>query len=380
VCLCWSILLLPTGVIGAQTGPLVRYAYKSADEVRAELLDTQNRIVSFRVKYRAVSPMDSSTGRYIVREVAVKRPCFCYHYGTHGSSHTSWKDDPGQQKAWVLANEYYNEFPLNRVYFHGQIQPSDALPGTLKTENWFQLTGCWPLSARQPPKAWNLVPMLGEVALSSAYCVVRHQIEQVDGHWCHVLECEGSGDALWLDVERGCCLMKREVTEPVHGKLFGRVELSQHVEAVPGVWLPRRLRSLAFSWPAGIQHVTGETLTEVIELRVNDVPDEQFKFTPRPGSVSSSVKGPHRATQTEPGGLDHLDDLVAWALRVYGRPKPIIRFHTSDMLLYLAVGLAFLAVIVLDIRRRCIESRNVAGPPRDQDYASKKLGNSSATG
>jgi hypothetical protein len=292
----------------------------SAELIRAELYRSQDKIESFEVTYKMTSLIDNPEGRYILRTVVAKRPCFLYHYGAHGSARTNWKYDPMQQGAWVLADQYFNEFTLDRSYFCRDILPTDALPGTLKTENWFQLTGCWPLRSRKPPLVWHLVPMLYEVALSAEYSNVRDQLEKVDGHRCHVLECSKGGDALWLDLNRGGCLMRRESTDPQHGKLFGRIELTHHREVSPGIWLPYRIRSQAFSWSDGDQRLTNDTLTEVFEIHVNDVPDERFTFTPRPGSILLNPKVVNSSMQTEPGGLDQLDEVVAWTVGVYGRP------------------------------------------------------------
>jgi hypothetical protein len=143
-----------------------------------------------------------------------------------------------------------------------------------------------------------------DIAESSDYAHVRHEQEMCDGQSCHVLE-GPKGSSLWLDAERGCAIKRRVAFHPKTGRFMARIDLSDHEQTLPGVWFPRRItqyRDEEGKDPKGA--------VEILEVRMNDVPDDLFRFNPPPGSVRF-VDG-RLAEQTTPGGLDHLDRVVSW--------------------------------------------------------------------
>src|SRR5258708_791559 len=109
----WIVILLFFTAAGTFE---CRAADLSAEQLRDELLRSCRAVDSIHVRYRGSSALPDRHN-YIVREVAAKRPCFYYHHGTHGGNDIDWRDDPYQQKAWVLADTYFNEFVRQRVYF-----------------------------------------------------------------------------------------------------------------------------------------------------------------------------------------------------------------------------------------------------------------------
>lgn len=343
----WIAIQLFFAVFGS---PQYQPADLSAEQVRSELLQSCSRIESIRVCYRG-SSLIRNRRNYILREIAAKRPCLYYHHGAHGGDDVNWKDDPYQQKAWILADRLFNEHPLQRAYLHSSWDARSPLPGTLQTELWHLITGCWPLEMREPPRLWNMVPMLHVVAVSADYSLVSKDLEQVDGHWCHVLEHPGI-DKLWLDIQRGCCLVRREVTDPKTGELYGRVELTEQSEAAPGVWLPRHTRHRVWTRQSKDTNPDVDYVIEVLELSANDIPDGQFTFTARPGSISYPAGDANAAQQTEPGGVDHLDELVDWMRRVYGPPRPVESRIFESVLPYAVVLLTLALLSALEIRRR----------------------------
>jgi hypothetical protein len=169
---------------------------------------------------------------------------------------------------------------------------------------------------------------------------MRPRQELVDGRWCHVLENEGV-ERLWIDIEHGCALLARETDNGTPPVLMQRLEAGGHREVAPGVWLPSWLRNTQYKWraltEAGRKQKVLDALHLIVEARANDVDDGLFEFRPLPGALDRS-----RATapvQTRPGGLDHLENLVAWARRHRQVPPPGWEFPA-----YLA-GLPLLGLI-----------------------------------
>lgn len=366
--LCWSIALVPDMASSIKaSGP--PKAYLSAQDIRRKMSESLRLIDSINVKYRGESLINNENGNYVFRHVIVARPLWMYHHGAHGSRRISWEDDVEQQKAWIGREKYFNEFPMRRVYFFDELSSTDPLPGTLQNEIWFQFTGQWQLDMRPPPLLWNLVPSLTIVCESEDYSHVRPAMEKVDGRWCHVLERKGV-ESLWFDCERGCSLMKREAVEPEGGKLFGSLELTRYTKAAPGIWLPRRIRNRQYAWTGNGKSLTNDFVLAVLEITVNDITSDRFEFYPRPGSISFHAdRSRGAAQQSEPGGVDYLDEVIAWIERVYGRAEPEQVFDVRPSIC-VTVSIALLLITVLETRRKtrkatAIQNRCNLGSPKE---------------
>jgi hypothetical protein len=335
--------------------PSPPHATQTASELRSALLRNLNKVESFEVAYRGESLLDEDAGKYVHREVKCKQPFWLYHHGAHGTQSVPWQEDIRQQKAWIMRSVYFNEFPLRRTYFFNDLPSTAPLPGSLQNEIWFQFSGWWCLGTRPAPRLWNLVPTLDVVGRSNEYSIVRELQEQIDGHWCHVLERKGV-DALWLCHTRGCCLMKRVAIEPESGRLFGVLELSDHKEVAAGVWAPGKIRNRQYLWVDGEERLTNDFVLKVIAIAVNNVALEQFDFHPRKGSISyHAEKAQGVARQTEPGGLDYLDEISDRLLRVYGHPSKSLLEHDFVIVLevlVIVVAAAYVLRSVTSARRQ----------------------------
>src|SRR5262249_33695398 len=142
--------------------------------------------------------------------------------------------------------ECHTFFPFPREYSRIPLKPSDRPPGTLGSLDFFMNTGLWPLEQRPGPRYGQCPCALRELASDQTYSVVRPLQEEVDGHWCHVLERPGS-DRLWIDVARGCCLMAREFCNPQDGCVAIRYDLGEHQEIEPGVWVTKRIGGIIYN-------------------------------------------------------------------------------------------------------------------------------------
>jgi hypothetical protein len=248
------------------------------------------------------------------RVVAAKAPDRFFHYNAHGTPWLDWRDDPKQQRLIVSDDRMVAERPLDRFFVESRPRPDAPLPGTASNELVLTGLGWWPLARRpSPTKLDNLPIALSAVARSPAY-QARPQLEQVGGRWCHVLEYPGR-DQLWLDVDRGCAVVARQLSYPGLARVH-RIEFSDFRELLPGVWAPFRLRNLHYErGPDGAagKVILDATLT-VLRIRLNDdVDDARFRFEPRPGSTGRTDGQPLR--QTVAGGEEYLDEVVDWIRR-----------------------------------------------------------------
>jgi hypothetical protein len=204
--------------------------------------------------------------------------------------------------------------------------------------------------------------VLPVIAASSKH-EVNPQQELVRGHWCHILECPGR-DRLWLDCDRGCSIVTREIFEPKEGRLAQRIEASKHREVQPDIWVPTELRNVLFDIegsppPDGKPLATSEGTLSILEVRLNeDVADETFRFRPRPASIETFED--ESTKQTVPGGTDYLDELVDWSQRHFdlsgtGRPEEPV---ASVVLEYGILGGGFLVGIGMFLRRSPYQRRS----------------------
>lgn len=341
-------------------------AVRTATELKAQLLATQERIVSLAVEYRSDVYDDPTVppGAYLYRRVVLKRPHFLHHLSAHGHRALAWQDDCFQQRAILAGPHLDNEFPLNRTFFSQAVRLADGLPGSLPAEFFFVATGVWPLVDVAPPRPNGRPYVLREVALSEFHTHVRPQLEACDGRWCHVLEAPGS-DRLWLDADRGA-LLARETHSPINGALVQRIELSEQQEVAPGIWLPFRMRNMQWDYlaptAASRQRIVRDAMHTVLSLSVNDVQDSEFEFHAPAGAVRI---GHGARTQVVPGGLDHLDSVHAWLTRHVERRQPHGAWRrTSEYALALAPSLGLIALAEGLRRRRNGSVRQTASTQR----------------
>ncbi|HEY7424962.1 MAG TPA: hypothetical protein VH682_12095 [Gemmataceae bacterium] len=295
----------------------------STPVLKQRLAEAQARLWAWEIEYE--SAREDRPGvpaqSYVHRIVAAKAPDRFFHWSTHGTSWLDWRDDPLQQRLTVTADRMVAEHPLDRLFNEQRLRPNDPLPGTAPQELLLIAPAWWPLAQRPSPTLVDKLPAaLSVVARSSAY-QARPQLEQVNGRCCHVLECPGR-DQLWLDVERGCALVARQVryTNPprVH-----RIEFANFREVLPGIWAPFTLRNIHYErTPEGaLRNIILDATLTILRVRLNEqVEDSRFRFEPLPGSVGRIGDRPSR--QVVPGGEEYLDDVAEWIRRYSPRAAP----------------------------------------------------------
>jgi hypothetical protein len=258
----------------------------------------------------------------------------------------------------------FNEFAVNRAYFVALIDPKGGLPGTLQSESFFLATGIWPLDGRSAPRLRGRPYVLRDVAKAEDYSLVRPRQERVDGRWCHVLESPGK-DRLWLDTERGFVPLARELFVGKWRALGQRFELGGHREVAPGIWLPSWIHNLQADYEApteeGRRRKLIDSRFDILRARVGSVDDSIFIFRPRPGSLKTTGG---EAIQAQPGGLDHLDDIVRWVEK--HAPASRTSAHPAIPTSAVAFVPAILFIIACEVRRR-----RAARPPVATEHPSE---------
>jgi hypothetical protein len=203
--------------------------------------------------------------------------------------------------------------PPKRVYTFLTLAPDEGLPGTAPLEFLFVALGWWPFEKRPPPTLFDGAPaVLPAIAACEKYRVQPEQ-ELVGESWCHILEYPGR-DKLWLDCDRGCAILVREMYGPNPGQLFQRIEASGHREVQPGIWVPARFRNMVPGVRDPKDNQTVDSILNIVNVRLNeDVEDDLFRFEPLPGSIELTVDGIVR--QEAAGCEDYLNEVVDWIRR-----------------------------------------------------------------
>lgn len=305
----------------------------SIDQLRSRILLSQQRIVSVYIEYLSRDAYAEErrfpTGTFLRRIVAAKNPCFFSHETAHGFDEMTWEDDIRRRLCCVDRDRVYDVWINNRTYNLTEPWAADApLPGSMPGEPVMLVMALWPMNDRPAPRDQGHPIMLVDVARDTGYRLAD-QNEIVDGNEAYVLVKDGV-DRLWIDVNRDCALLARERHDVKTGKLFLRYELTGHREVAEGIWLPNAFRILRYrSNSDDLPLVVSDQRFDIAKLRVNDLDDSFFNYELPPGSLQlNPADESGQPVQTVPGGVEHMENLVAWIERqgVANRPDWGTRF------------------------------------------------------
>lgn len=343
----------------------VRTVTHSAAEVRALLGETAGRIqsVALTMRIEAMPGPDVPQGAYVQRVLKAKAPDSLFVAAGHGHDRLDWRDDPFFMEHYVSGEKWYEVLPWSRVLVMGEMKwPADPLPPRLGDEIVFLATGWWPLNGRAAPTVAGRPYVLRDVAESDLFSRVRPQQERVADRWCHVLECPGA-DALWVDLERGGCLLARELRTPDGRDLVARYDLADHRELAPGIWFPMRIRNQQFDFSATSAAARRRRVVDaelcMLAARVNEeIPNTLFHYHVPAGALqkASSLEP---LKQIRPGGLDHIDHVANWvAMHAADDARASVTLPWALSALFAAATACF---YLLDRRRRLIFRRTEIG-------------------
>lgn len=346
-CCLLASYLVPSVVAARESRP----ADVPPEHVLGQLADTQKRLRAWYIEYQ--SERDSS-GIYIHRIVAAREPDQFYAWSFHGSDQTHWTDDALQQRLVVTSSGAFNEFTHSRRFWTMPLPTTAPLPGSAPEEFMFVVLGWWPFQGRPSPELANGAPTTIPGALqSNSYKVLSSQ-ERVRDRWCHVMEFPGR-DTWWLDAERNSVPIAREMRDPESGNLMQRVEMMDHRQVQPGIWVPMAFQNTLYEMgrKAGATqpYVKMRASLKVLEVRLNDdVSPSLFSFRPRPGSIQIFEDGTWK--QQTAGGTEYLNDLAAWIAKTVAPREPAFRGTSARVVVEWAVLVAVLIAIMYRPRRR----------------------------
>lgn len=357
--------LVLTGAVGAlllaaphaPAAPDAPKATRGVGQLRAELEAARRRLQSVSVSYRFAEEADhadAAPGAYWHRTLAVQAPSSFFLDMAHGADRLDWRDNPGRTRSFALRGRYLVDWPADRGYEERPLPAGEALPTRIGFDHFLVATGWWPSGCPWPaPRVSAEQPFsLHEVAASPAYRLLDRQ-EQAGGRWCHVLE-RPNRDRLWIDADRGCALLARELRDAATGALAQTFTLGGHEEAAPGVWLPGWFEVTYYDFhaptPAGRRRVVNHFRATILERRANQVPAGQFQYEPPPGALRMN-RAEVEWKQVRPGGLDYLDLQARHAreaagARGAGRHGPSVGWFAA------LPALAVLGVCEVWLRRR----------------------------
>ena len=342
-------------------------ATETVESLKKRILEATQKLESIRVcclgEYAHRSLADANAFYRVA--LCAKAPHCLFYDSAHGHDSMNWELDPHRQRAYVQKNQVYNEYPLDRMFFHQPLKPQDPLPGSLQTAFFFLATGHWPMTDREAPRYGDLPYVLREVALSKqTHLHLRTKLEQVNGRWCHVLEQPGV-DCLWIDTERAGCLVQRELSDAQTGQRLQRYRLLEQEEFSGQIWLPRIIENTIFQSNDPSDHSRSEEVTSrtrVVECTVNQVDDTAFAYHIPAGALEfneANLNEPPR--QVVPGGLDQFDQIAEWiqgdlvsTITVTSSSSPLsgnrmVRFASLALPVVLVLVLIFVCEIYLRV-------------------------------
>ena len=308
-----AVIMLSLPTVGMPSE--YRQATLTTDELKQRLLEAHRRVRAWYIEYESSRELmeNGQEESYLRRVVAAEVPDLYFHWNAHGIPGLEWQEDPLQQRFIMGSGFIVADRPPQRSYTFLTSAPDDPLPGTAPFEFLFVALGWWPFEKRPSPTLFDGAPAVLPAIVASEEYRVHPEQELVGQRWCHILEYPGR-DKLWLDCERGCAILIREMYGPDPGRLFQRIEASGHREVQPGIWVPARFRNTV---PGALDPKDKEivdSILDVVNVRLNeDVDNDLFRFEPLPGSIELTVDGTVR--QEAAGCEDYLNEVVDWMQR-----------------------------------------------------------------
>ena len=330
-------------VVQGEDGP---DAACSLQQVLDAITAQQSAITSYYAEYR-VNYLESDgmlPGAYLHRTVAMKAPASILHINAHGHAGLSSTDDPFRWTFQLHGKDWVSFRNNSRTFSSGTIEFDDLDLGSIPEEWLFWSTGMYPLTARKPFRMIGDIPyMLGDYAAEAGTKILRERQELVGERWCHVVERPGV-DILWLDLGRGATLMRRDMIDGKTGKVRRRYLSGDHQEIQPGFWMPTRIRDYRFN--AASRDEEPFVDFELMNWRINDVPDSLFVFTPPAGAVWVDYKTGD-SYQVAENGEEHMKNVIRISRKMFdSRPASTANRGAHRNSAWMVPGIAISAVLV----------------------------------
>lgn len=171
---------------------------------------------------------------------------------------------------------------------------------------------------------------------------VRPLQEQVDGHWCDVVELPGF-DRVWLDHKLNYAIRRRtRWNSPKTQHILSRYTNSDFRETIPGLWIPYQVVAETGCGQAG---VCQRTTLKLIQFRVNEVHDSDFRIRLLSGATVTDTATGKSTIYREDFGDASIDLLTREARRHFRSPQWLPLFAGI-------IGAISVGVLLLFWRRR----------------------------
>ena len=265
------------------------------------------------VEYEAV-PAEGTVGIPVHRIMAAQNPGLFYHLSAHYTEEYPWQADPMRQEYFIKNGMACHRWPFNRTYTEGVVHKASDLGGTIEFDFLLMVIPKWPLADYKVPAASDTeVPIIPLNAIQAPGYRLLPRSEVVAGEECAVFDRAGF-DRIWVATEKGICVMRRDIKDPITGKTGQRILTDEVKQDANGLWMPVVFRSQFFSEVNGA--VAREYRIRILKVVVNDsVPESVFTPIHRAGTLKYDGE---RYQQVSPGGEDLLLEVVDFMAK-YGK-------------------------------------------------------------
>jgi hypothetical protein len=256
------------------------------------------------------------------RIVAVSATGELYHLGAHFPPLYPWQADPHCQEFFIHQGRTCHRWPFNRIYVEGSIKPGEEISGSFSQDLLLAIVPRWPITDyRFPISRETRFMILPPEAVASPEYRLRSKLETIGGEPCAVFERDGI-DRIWVAVEKGFCVVRRDILVPGSTQLLERILVERTSQVAPGLWLAKEFRCQFFAPKPGAMQPVVDRASEVRIARCllnEDVPDSTFVPRHAAGSLRYDKAGSF--VQASPGGTDLLEKVVNFAVEYAHLPS-----------------------------------------------------------
>jgi hypothetical protein len=337
-------------------------------EIRSSVLARHNLVESLDVRYCIIAASGNPFDPYVyVRHHLILKNRHRYRENVHFTDRQPPSVDVNHTMQFFDGETLDVFFVASRMYETSRNNASSIYMWKVRLDPILDCMGWWPENDDSPvnPDVREAAMPL-RFALELSDYVLNPELEVVDGHRCCVLESPAL-DRLWLDPQIGYAIRKRETFDPASGVMLRRQlssEFRRYEADVAGrqaFWIPLRTRLELRNAGADLSESRGYDIV-IEEVRVNEVDNCAFDFTPPPGTLIQD-RDSGKVYQV-PGGIDLLDNTVALAryvLQSFGGPVPQVSSKTSgDTVVLIAPAVALIGANVYLVLRFCVRWLRVA--------------------
>lgn len=347
----------------ASTPPAVSL---TADAIRAVLSERQRAVRAFHFvleeKTLGDNPSRPSDHR---REVGACEPSKFFYSVVKRRDDLAFVYDPYQSILIINGQDVVRCNPWSRQFGRETLAPDHSLPAEAILDATYLGLGLWPTAGLSPPSYISGTPVtLAQVVSNHAYTVQPRQ-EDINGRWCHVLELAGR-DRLWVDVDHGGVLMKREILEPRNGRIAQKIIMDECAMVAPHIWWPMRISNTVFDPFATSTevHVRATGMFQVVQVELNeDVDPKLFDFQPGPGYLQ--IFNVNDVRQVVPGGEELMTASIE-RLSLMSRRRTAPRATGPNLAAILCINaISSLGIVIFLMRRQIVRwtFRSTRGQP-----------------